>query len=521
MMLTTILVLCVLLLILSRDCLSIAIIPLTIKSPEFVSTFLNNLNEEIKYRKLTLSQYRDSINNRLSLLLDGFGKDQTDLTAKAQNELNAYLTKFKQQYSDSLDSLQRQKDTIEELNKAAIDRPIGIDDSLEMFMKFYNESLSSTLNQRSKLLESFKFNDFTSPDPFPTQMDALSKSLKNNWSLVKKTVTDYSANAETVVTNTLNEFTKFQDDLANNAKLVANVSQRSIEKTFDKKNLRLERLELEKQLGNLEKQGLQWIDEKKKEFEITFKSLQDKVHITNSVYEELIVKRKASMKYSALNDATLNKILKLIDPKTRSQQGWKLIKSEDGYEVHRKFMTPGLQGSQFACVMCQGIINSAPEDVLNLLEDDSRVSEYNSFHASGKDIEIVADGTKIVWTGSPPILPFKQRDFCTIVHIRKLKDGTYVILNRATKHPRSPPRPDYVRASIILAGNIIQPIAGQPKKCKLTMLTQLDPGGIIPPWVINHFCTLGPIGYLKNVETVSKRKKKREKPRIIMSGDMK
>ena len=514
------LVLCLLLLMLSHCSVSITLMPaVSLPSPQLISTFINNLNEEIRFRKLTLSQYRDSISTKLSILLDSFGKDQSDLANKAQNELNVYLNKFKQQYSDSLESLQKQKDTIEELNKAAIQRPTGIDDSLEMFMKFYNESVSSKLNQRSKLWDSFqsKFNDFTSPDPFPKQMDALSKSLKDNWSLVKQTASDYSINAETAVSSTLNDFTKFQDELASNAKLIAKVSQESIEKTLDKKNLRLERLELEKQLKTLEKQGSQWIDEKKKEFEITFKNLQDKVHITNSVYEELIIKRRASMQYSALNDQTLNKILKLIDPKTRSQQGWKLIKSENGYEVHRKFMNPGLPGSQFACVMCHGIINSAPEDVLNLFEDDSRVPEYNSFYADGKDLEIVADGTKVVWTGSPPVFPFKARDFCTVVHIRKLKDGTFVILNRAIKHPRAPPRPDYVRASIILAGNIIQPISGQPKKCKLTMLTQVDPGGVIPPWVINHICTLGPIGFLQNVETASKnRKRKNKKPRLIM-----
>ena len=494
--------------------------------PQMISLYLNNLGEEISYRKYTLSQYRDSISMKLSVLLEGFGKDQNDLATKAQNELNSYLSKFKQQYSDSLISLQKQRDTIDELNRvAAKARPRGIDDSLEMFMKFYNESVSTTLIQRNRWWDNlqYKFNyDFSSlslsPDPFPTQMETLSKSLRDNWETVKKTASDYSINAEVVVTNTLNEFTNFQEELANNARLVAKVSQESIEKAFDKKNLRLERLELEKQLKTLEKQGSQWIDEKKKDFEIAIKGFQDKVQITNSVYEELIIKRRASLQYSALNDATLNKLLKLIDPKTRIQQGWKLIKSEDGYEVYRKFMKPGLPGSQFACIMCFGIINSSPQDLLNLLEDDTRVPEYNSFYADGKDLEIVADGTKVVWTGSPPLFPFKPRDFCTIVHIRKLKDGTVVILNRATNHPKAPQRPEYVRASIILAGNIIQPIPGYPKKCKLTMLTQIDPGGITPPWIVNHLCSLGPIGFLKNVENASKRKKKVKRNQLIMKS---
>ena len=45
-------------------------------------------------------------------------------------------------------------------------------------------------------------------------------------------------------------------------------------------------------------------------------------------------------------------------------------------------------------------------------------------------MEYVGEDTKIVWIGSPPIFPFKPRDFCTVIHIRKLKDGTVVVLNR-------------------------------------------------------------------------------------------
>lgn len=48
-------------------------------------------------------------------------------------------------------------------------------------------------------------------------------------------------------------------------------------------------------------------------------------------------------------------------------------------------------------------------------------------------MEYVAEDTKIVWIGSPPIFPFKPRDFCTVIHIRKLKDGTVVVLNRSVR----------------------------------------------------------------------------------------
>ena len=64
---------------------------------------------------------------------------------------------------------------------------------------------------------------------------------------------------------------------------------------------------------------------------------------------------------------------------------WKLIKSEDGYTVYRKFLGFG-PSSQFACVMCHGIINAEAKAVLSLFEDNTRITEYNSLC---KDIRYV------------------------------------------------------------------------------------------------------------------------------------
>lgn len=61
-----------------------------------------------------------------------------------------------------------------------------------------------------------------------------------------------------------------------------------------------------------------------------------------------------------------------------------------------------------------------------------------------------------------------------------------MILNRAVKHPDAPPYPSYVRASIILGANIIQPVPGNPQRSKLTMITQVDPGGFTPPMIVNQ-----------------------------------
>jgi hypothetical protein len=305
----------------------------------------------------------------------------------------------------------------------------------------------------------------------------------------------------------LADFNKLQEDLTFKARSVTGSSQELIRKALDKNVIRREQLALEENLRQLEREGNLWLEERKQNMELVLKNLQEKMQTTNLVYDELISRRRESLKYTSMSDAMLNNVLSILDTKSK-RNGWKLIKEEDGYQVYRKFMTPGLPGSQYACVLCHGYINAAAPNVVALFEDDTRIQEYNSFYATGRDLETVAENTKISWASSPPVFPFKPRDFVTLVHIRKLKDGTVIVLNKGVSHPDAPITSNYVRGEIVLAANIIKPVSS--KKCHLTMITQMDPGGFAPPAIINHICTLGPTGFLRNVESASNRRRSRK-----------
>ena len=160
-------------------------------------------------------------------------------------------------------------------------------------------------------------------------------------------------------------------------------------------------------------------------------------------------------------------------------------------------------GGKFACVKGTHIVSASPHKVFELLIDNGRVHEYNSLAEPGtmRDIESISDDTKIKWVRAMPIFPFKTRDFCTLTHWRKLKDGTIAIISSATTHNNAPITNKYCRASIVIGANIIRPIVGHSNKCELTMLTQLDPGGILPPVLVNQVCSSGPIGFFDGIES--------------------
>uniref|UniRef100_A0A4W6FQS4 StAR-related lipid transfer (START) domain containing 15 n=1 Tax=Lates calcarifer TaxID=8187 RepID=A0A4W6FQS4_LATCA len=79
--------------------------------------------------------------------------------------------------------------------------------------------------------------------------------------------------------------------------------------------------------------------------------------------------------------------------------------------------------------------------------------------------------------------PLKNRDFVTMRSWLPL-GSDYLIINYSVKHPQHPPKKDYVRAVSLLTGYLIQ---SNGANCStLYYLTQVDPRGSLPKWVVNR-----------------------------------
>lgn len=81
-----------------------------------------------------------------------------------------------------------------------------------------------------------------------------------------------------------------------------------------------------------------------------------------------------------------------------------------------------------------------------------------------------------------------------------------MVFIRVITHPNAPITTKYQRGSIILGANVIEAIPGRPNESKVTMITQMDPSGIIPAWFVNRVSTVGPITYMRSVEIAAQGK---------------
>lgn len=125
------------------------------------------------------------------------------------------------------------------------------------------------------------------------------------------------------------------------------------------------------------------------------------------------------------------------------------------------------------------------------------------------------------------------------------------MLNHAASHPAAPPSEQYVRAEVLMGASIIQPVShtiarpqppggmadghaaapaslpanvtwclsrlcltvwccqvrGDPNKCVFTTIAHINPGGLVPPFVVNTLCARGPVEFHTLVEQAAKRTK--------------
>ncbi|CAM9646182.1 unnamed protein product [Scytosiphon promiscuus] len=279
---------------------------------------------------------------------------------------------------------------------------------------------------------------------------------------------------------------------------------------------RLQRAALENQVEGLRRE---WSDrqavlrdelgKRQRHIAQRMRSVTEKSKVLAQMYDEFLSKKQTEMGTSVANEEAFERAIGLILEDT-VEGGWEqVVSGRDGdLSVQRKFIGKKSGGSKFACVRAWCSMDVPVEAIAELFESPERVTEYNKWFLEGRDLELLDDDTKVVWACSPCPLPFvKPRDFVTVVNVRRLDDGTVVVVNRAHRHPDAPPMKEYTRGEVILAANVMRPDAEDENRTHFTMLTQVDPGGVAPAWIVNKISAHDPVDFLERVEAAAGRSK--------------
>jgi transcription termination factor NusB len=328
-------------------------------SGSIINTY-RDISDELKYRKLSLYQYREQINTKVQASIEKFRKERLEETSTVLQDLNNRINQLQDLYKDSIASFEKQKSEILKFNEAyelytEVRRRSPLDDSLESFRKAYNETFENILRSPlatglgiDKIMKSIDEITHHSPatpghgfdlsgiledttDLFNNVLkkkeiydNKLQQQLQGSWETILRSALEGSRAAEMNAQPVINELMRLQDDFSNSIKTITNSTQSSIMNQIMKSGIRNESRLLETRLRRLESELSssavgQAIETQRKQVESLVRTLQDRIRLTNSTYDGLISKRRNTMYQSYLNDATLNKVLKLIDPSDKGR----------------------------------------------------------------------------------------------------------------------------------------------------------------------------------------------------------
>ncbi|XP_040031569.2 START domain-containing protein 10 [Gasterosteus aculeatus] len=131
-------------------------------------------------------------------------------------------------------------------------------------------------------------------------------------------------------------------------------------------------------------------------------------------------------------------------------------------------------------IICKDV---SAETLYDVLHDTSYRKKWDSNMIETYDIGRLTANADVGYYSWKCPSPLKNRDFVTMRSWLPL-GSDYLIINYSVKHPQHPPKKDYVRAVSLQTGYLIQP---NGTGCStLYYLTQMDPRGSLPMWVVNR-----------------------------------
>ncbi|CAM9447768.1 START domain-containing protein 10-like [Lethenteron reissneri] len=164
-----------------------------------------------------------------------------------------------------------------------------------------------------------------------------------------------------------------------------------------------------------------------------------------------------------------------------SDSGWLQCYSRSGVTV---WCQPPAEGQSVQKLKMRLVCKDVQADTMcDVLHDAAYRHKWDANVIQTHDIGRLTANADVGYYAWKCPKPLKNRDFVTLRSWLPLEND-YLIINHSVKHPKFPPKKDFVRAVSILTGYLVRSHGNNG--CTLIYLTQLDPKGSLPKWVVNR-----------------------------------
>ncbi|GAA4469999.1 START domain-containing protein [Nemorincola caseinilytica] len=170
----------------------------------------------------------------------------------------------------------------------------------------------------------------------------------------------------------------------------------------------------------------------------------------------------------------------------RGQTDWKFRKEEQGIRVY----TAHTDSSRIKSVKVEFSVQATPDQLIAFLLDIPEQPTWIFNSKTAYIIKTLKPNDIIFYSEVTLPWPFSNRDYVAHFTVSKRSEGMYLVESHAEPE-YIPAKPPLVRMPYSSAKwNITR--AGD-NELKIIYTFSFDPGGAVPPWLVNMFVTKGPI----------------------------
>jgi len=183
--------------------------------------------------------------------------------------------------------------------------------------------------------------------------------------------------------------------------------------------------------------------------------------------------------YEALYESSLKVLIEHVS----TVEGWNKVKEQDGLTLYDK-IDP--KNDALHLVKSQGVLEVPIQKCFDLVNETSMESrkKWDQDLAFYDVKEQITDKIMLTHVGFTAPMPVASRDFCAIRCTTQI-DGNYYFFGCSVIHSSIPEDATgtYVRGTIHISGFYMKP--EDENHTFIANVTQVDPAGWIPTWVVN------------------------------------
>jgi len=169
-----------------------------------------------------------------------------------------------------------------------------------------------------------------------------------------------------------------------------------------------------------------------------------------------------------------------------SQGDWTLVNNEKWIQIYKS----GMSNSNYKRIKVECTIDGTLDKLVKVLNDVSNHKNWIYNTKQSYIVKRISANEYYYYTETTLPWPMQNRD--AVVHIKFQRDNANHALNIVAYG-----EPDYVplvngKVRVPRSANTWQVTVPEPNKLQIVYIFEAEPGGHIPPWLVNTFVNKGP-----------------------------